>query len=151
LYPLAEISANVFKFPDWGLYESEKLIFKCDSAGRATEVEAASVVFKRRKIDGENGETFRIRPLRSIEELRKEALAAKPPLEPGEFRKPDLVELTTLDRTIKLDVRYATTNNFLSTPFYSSARAFLQRPAAEALLRAHRKLASQGYGLLIHD
>jgi serine beta-lactamase-like protein LACTB len=34
---------------------------------------------------------------------------------------------------------------------YSQARAFLQRPAAEALLRAHRALAKQGFGLLIHD
>ena len=50
-----------------------------------------------------------------------------------------------------LDIRYATTNNFLSTPFYSSARAFLQRPAAEALVRVHKKLSEQDYGLLIHD
>jgi serine beta-lactamase-like protein LACTB len=32
-----------------------------------------------------------------------------------------------------------------------SPKAFLQRPAAEALVRVHRKLAEQGYGLLIHD
>ena len=43
------------------------------------------------------------------------------------------------------------TNNFLSVPCYTSARAFMERPAAEALLRAHRALARQGYGLLIHD
>jgi D-alanyl-D-alanine dipeptidase len=34
---------------------------------------------------------------------------------------------------------------------YSQARAFLQRPAAEALVRAHRSLKTQGYGLLIYD
>jgi D-alanyl-D-alanine dipeptidase len=34
---------------------------------------------------------------------------------------------------------------------YTQARAFLQRPAAEALLRAHQKLSHLGYGLLIHD
>jgi D-alanyl-D-alanine dipeptidase len=34
---------------------------------------------------------------------------------------------------------------------YSQARAFMQRPAAEALMRAHRALKKQGYGLLIHD
>jgi serine beta-lactamase-like protein LACTB len=59
--------------------------------------------------------------------------------------------VTTLDDSIKLDIRYATTNNFLSTPFYTSARAFLQRPAAEALVRVHKKLADQEFGLLIHD
>jgi len=83
--------------------------------------------------------------------LRKQALAANPPKEAGDFRKADLVELSTLDPSIKLDIRYATTNNFLSTPVYSQARALLQRPAAEALLRAHKKLQEMGYGLLIHD
>jgi CubicO group peptidase (beta-lactamase class C family)/D-alanyl-D-alanine dipeptidase len=151
LYPLEEVSENVFKFPPRGLYDGEQLIFTRDKQGRATQVKAAEVVFRRRAIDGEDGKTFRIKPQRPLKELRREALAAKPPRETGKFRKPDLVKLTKLDKTIKLDVRYATTNNFLSTPFYTSARAFLQRPAAEALVRVHRKLAAQGYGLLIHD
>jgi D-alanyl-D-alanine dipeptidase len=94
---------------------------------------------------------FRIQPMRPVAELRAEALAAKPPAEQGSFRKSDLVDLATLDPRIKLDIRYATSDNFLSTPVYSSARAFLQRPAAEALLRAHRELVKQGYGLLIFD
>ena len=94
---------------------------------------------------------FRIHPLHPVDELRKEALAAQPPKESGHFRKPELVELVKLDPTIKLDIRYATDRNFLSTPMYSQARAFLQRPAADALLRAHQALRAKGYGLLIHD
>jgi zinc D-Ala-D-Ala dipeptidase len=95
--------------------------------------------------------SFHIQPLHPIPELRAEALKAQPPQEQGTFRKSDLVELVKLDPTIKLDVRYATTNNFLGTPLYTQARAFLQRPAAEALVRAHRELKAQGYGLIIHD
>jgi zinc D-Ala-D-Ala dipeptidase len=95
--------------------------------------------------------SFHITPVRPVEELRAEALKDQPPLEQGDFLKPDLVELVTLDPTIKLDIRYATTNNFLGTPVYTQARAFLQRPAAEALLRANRELKAQGYGLIIHD
>ncbi len=95
--------------------------------------------------------SFRITPLRPVEELRAEALKAQLPLEHGTFLKPDLVELVKLDPTIKLDIRYATTNDFLGTPVYTQARAFLQRPAAEALFRAHRELHAQGYGLIIHD
>ncbi len=94
---------------------------------------------------------FRITPVRPVAELRTEALAAHPSEEHGDFRKSDLVELAKLDPRIKLDIRYATADNFLSTPVYTSARAFLQRPAAEALLRAHRDLMKQGYGLLIFD
>ncbi|HXM09724.1 MAG TPA: M15 family metallopeptidase [Terriglobales bacterium] len=95
--------------------------------------------------------SFRITPLRPVEELRADALKAQPPLESDSFVKPDLVELVKLDPSIKLDIRYATTNNFLGTPVYTQARAFLQRPAAEALLRVHRELKAEGYGLLIHD
>ena len=80
------------------------------------------------------------------------ALAADgPPREAGPFRPADLVELVSLDPTIHLDVRYATANNFVGRPVYSEARAFLQRPAAEALVRAHHALREKGYGLLIFD
>ncbi len=94
---------------------------------------------------------FHLKPQRPVEELRVEALRATPPVEVGEFRHPDLVELVKLDPTIKLDIRYATTQNFLSTPMYSQARAFMQRPAAEALVSVNQKLHAEGYGLLIHD
>jgi D-alanyl-D-alanine dipeptidase len=96
-------------------------------------------------------QSFHITPVRPVAELRAEALKAQPPTEKGEFRKPELTELVKLDRSIKLDIRYASANNFLSTPMYSQARAFLQKPAAEALVRAHRKLKKDGYGLIIHD
>lgn len=152
LDPLEEVSESVFKFPDSGLYQGEQLVFRRDpKTGRATQVEAANVVFKRRAIDGEDGATFRIRPERPVQELRKEALAAKPPPEKGEFGKPDLVDLTSLDDTIKLDIRYASDNNFLGTPLYTTPKAYMQRPAAEALVKVHRRLAERGFGLLIHD
>ncbi|HEX6125721.1 MAG TPA: serine hydrolase [Pyrinomonadaceae bacterium] len=150
--PLEQVSENVFKFPARGLYDGERLIFLRDKTGRATEVEAASIIFKRRNVGPEEGAAqLRIQPVRPVSELLKEAQAAQPPKEVGEFRSSDLVELTRLDPTIKLDVRYATTNNFLGSVFYSEPRVFLQRPAAEAVVRAHRKLMEKGYGLLIHD
>lgn len=151
LYPLQEVSENVYRFPDFGLYHDEKLIFRRDAQGRATQVEAANVVFSRRKLDGE-GTTFRIQPVRPVAELRRAAATAKPPDERGEFGKPDLVEVTALDPTIKTDLRYATTNNFLNAPLYTpAAKAYLQKPAADALVRINQSLAKQGYGLLIHD
>jgi D-alanyl-D-alanine dipeptidase len=94
---------------------------------------------------------FHIEPVRPVAELLPIALAAKPPVERGEFRAPDLVELAGLDPRIHLDIRYASSRNFLGTPLYSEARAFLQRPAAEALVRVGDALARDGYGLLVHD
>jgi D-alanyl-D-alanine dipeptidase len=79
------------------------------------------------------------------------AFAQGPPKETGIFREPDLVELIRLDKKIRLDIRYATSNNFLGRPVYTEARAFLQRPAAEALTRANKSLRKRGYGLVIHD
>ncbi len=150
--PLEEVSDDVFKFPESvGMYHGERIVFTRDKDGRATLAQASGVVFERRPILGEDGSTFKIKPLRPVPELRTEALKAKPPEEKGDFRKPDLVDLTTLDDTIKLDIRYATDNNFLGTPLYTSAKAFMQRPAAEALARVNKALAAEGLGLLVYD
>ena len=63
----------------------------------------------------------------------------------------DLVELVSLDASIATDIRYARADNFIGRPVYPEARAFLQRPAAEALVRVHRALESDGLGLLVFD
>jgi zinc D-Ala-D-Ala dipeptidase len=79
------------------------------------------------------------------------AFGQGPPKEAGTFREPELRELVKLDPTINLDIRYATRNNFLGRPVYKEARAFLQKPAAEALVRAHQKLKEKGYGIVVFD
>ena len=110
-----------------------------------------NVAWSRREYGVDGNHVARIHPVRPLDELRVEALQASPPAENGEFREPDLVELTALDPSIHLDIRYATSNDFLGAPVYSQALAFLQRPAAESLLRVQQKLKPLGYGLLIHD
>jgi len=151
MYPLEQVSRDVYAFPDWGLYPGERLIFTRGDDGRATSVEAASVDFVRRAVGTEAGGTFRIEPQRPVAELRTEALAASPPTESGEFRDSELVEVISIEPGVHLDVRYATTNNFMSAVFYDEPRVFLQRPAAEGVARAHRALAEDGFGLLLHD
>ena len=73
-----------------------------------------------------------------------------PPHEPGK-REAKLVELITLDPTIKLDIRYATEDNFVGKKVYPEARAFLQKPAAKAVAKVHKKLRERGLGLVIFD
>ncbi|MCG8468901.1 MAG: serine hydrolase [Gemmatimonadetes bacterium] len=149
---LEELGPDTFAFPaEGGLYHGERLAFERDDAGRVTGALVAGLWFERRAIGTEEGETFRIDPVRPIEELRDVALAATPPVETGDFRAPDLVELSSLDPSIRYDIRYATEDNFMGATFYRAPHAYLQRPAAEALLRAHRALAEHGYGRLIHD
>ena len=63
-----------------------------------------------------------------------------PPIDDRATRAPALVEIVALDPTIRLDVRYATAENVAGRKLYPAAHAFLQRPAAEALVRVHRAL-----------
>ncbi|HKF51321.1 MAG TPA: serine hydrolase [Candidatus Acidoferrales bacterium] len=149
--PLEESSENVFNFPRGGLYDGEQAVFTRDANGNATQVKVSGVVFKRRPLGPIAGGVFHVHPSKPLDELRKEALAVQPPHESGDFRKPDLVDISTLDPSIHLDIRYASTNDFLGEPVYTEAMAYLQRPAAEALLRADRKLKALGYGILVDD
>ncbi len=149
LETLVEVSRSAFHFSNQN--ETRQVVFTRDAHGRATQVVIDKTTFKRRQIEPESGNQLHINPVRPVPELMREALAAQPPAESGDFRAADLVELTKLDPTIRLEIRYATTNNFLGTKFYSEPRAFMQRPAAEAVVRANQKLKAYGYGLLIHD
>jgi len=105
----------------------------------------------RRTFGVQRGPTFTIEPATPIAQLRAAAMAANPPTEGSDLREPELVELVTLEPDIRLDIRYATTNNFMGAVFYEEPRAFMQRPAAEALARVQRRLAEQGLGLLVYD
>ncbi len=149
--PLTRKTDSTFAFPAASLYDAEPVTFAFGKAGAVTGVYVGKLFFPRRAIGPASGNQLRVTPVRPLADLEREARAASPPVEHNRPLQPDLVELTSLDSTIHLEVRYATTNNFLGNKFYPQARAFLQRPAAEALVRAHRFLRSKGYGILVHD
>ncbi len=94
---------------------------------------------------------FRIVMQKPLDELRQTADQASPPAPAANLRPAELVDLEKLDATLRFDIRYATNNNFMGAALYSKAAAWMQRPAAAAVVAAHRSLAKQGYGLLIHD
>ena len=150
-YPLSEVNDSTFAFPQSGLYPGERVVFRRAANGTALGAEAGNVWFPRRQVGPVGGGQLRLTPTSPVSRLMRDAERATPPVDTAAHRAPDLVDLATLDPTLRFDIRYATTNNFLGTKMYSKARALLQRPAAEALLRAHRALRAQGYGLLIHD
>ena len=74
-----------------------------------------------------------------------------PPVDARAERAPVLIEIETLDPTIVLDLRYATRANLTGRVLYPTARAFLQRPVADALVRVHRALAADGFGIVVLD
>lgn len=63
----------------------------------------------------------------------------------------DIIDIRSLDTTIVLDIRYATSNNFTHTVLYPAAKAKLRRVAAESLVSVQKELRSQGLGLKIYD
>ena len=127
-------------------------LFLRDKNKKITHLKVDAFIYERRPLGPEEGATqLKVKPLRPVPALIKEALKAQPPQETGDFLPSDLVELRKLDPTIKLDIRYATSNNLFGTVFYSQPRAFMQRAPAEALVRVNQRLKPRGYGLLVHD
>ena len=152
LATMRQTSRNVFEFDSFTKREGGRVVFLRAARGRVNQFRTGHMFFKRKPLGPEEGAAqLKVEPLRPVPILIKEALKAQPPVETGDFLPTDLVELRKLDPTIKLDIRYATTNNLFGTVFYSQPRAFLQRAPAEALVRINRKLKESGYGLLVHD
>lgn len=148
--PLSADARGVIALKRSGL-DDIVLTFQKDQVGEIVGLIFGERSFLRIDAGPDPSRFYHVVPAHPLDQLRATAQAAKPPAEPGPFRNPALVELTTLDPAFHLDIRYAQSNNFLSTPIYTQARAFLQKPAAEALLRVLHKLQPLGYGLLIHD
>ena len=146
---LTEQSGTTFTYTVNG--ELSTFSFKFNDGGQTNAVLWNDQTYKRNFIEPGNGDTFKVKLDKSIEEYTKDALAATPPVQKGEFREADLVDVTTVLDHVKLDIRYATKNNFLDVPTYSQAKSFFQRPALMALNRANKHFNEMGFGLLIHD
>jgi len=62
-----------------------------------------------------------------------------------------LVDVAQMDSTIVIDLRYATTNNFMNVQLYPVARCLLRKSVAERVVRVQQRLQKQGLGLKIWD
>jgi D-alanyl-D-alanine dipeptidase len=62
-----------------------------------------------------------------------------------------MVEVEKCDPRIRIDIRYATENNFLKKKFYPEGRAFARVAVAQALSNIQTDLKKQGLGLKIFD
>ncbi|QVL33164.1 serine hydrolase [Telmatocola sphagniphila] len=153
LVPLIKDSNDAYLFPDNCTLAGEKLIFLRNPLGKAISCFIGNVRLSRRKLDGEDGKTFKVQVTRPVKELEPLAKKSEPPKESIEEKRPsELVELAKLDPLFKFDLRYATKNNFLDTAVYpKEAKGYMQKPAAEALVRVQAKLKSQNLGLMIFD
>jgi D-alanyl-D-alanine dipeptidase len=149
--PLRRLSASGFSVDAAKAKSQTTVNFDVPRAQRASAVVVGGARLQFKDIGAEVVEKIRAGVKADKGRLRAAALRAKPPKEPKPKRVFDLINLATVDPGIKFDIRYASSNNFIGFPLYERAEAYLQRPAAEALGRVERALASKGYGLLIHD
>ena len=63
----------------------------------------------------------------------------------------ELVEIKKAIPNIKLDIRYATKNNFMQRVMYKQARAFARKPVVESLKKIQAELNKKGLGLKVFD
>ena len=147
--PLSFISPGKYTYSFQGDFAN--FIFQFDEDGQSKAIVLNNNTYNRNFIEPRDGNTFKVQLDKNIEEYISDALKAAPPEEKGDFRGPDLVDVTTVLDNVKLDVRYATSNNFLNAPTYSEAKSFLHRPAVMALNEANKRFNKMGYGILVHD
>jgi zinc D-Ala-D-Ala dipeptidase len=63
----------------------------------------------------------------------------------------EMIDLTKRISDIVIDIRYATPNNFTHKVIYTSAKAFVRKPVAEALQKVQDSLLHYKLGLKIYD
>ncbi|RAQ42568.1 peptidase M15, partial [Arthrospira sp. O9.13F] len=62
-----------------------------------------------------------------------------------------LVDIQSVNRNIRLDIRYATPNNFVNRTLYPVSRCLLRRPFAQRLSDVQKDLETMGLGLMVYD
>ena len=62
-----------------------------------------------------------------------------------------MVDLQRTVPGIRVDIRYATADNFMKEKLYPEARCLLRREVAEKIVRVQRRLEAQGLALKIFD
>lgn len=84
-------------------------------------------------------------PAASVDKSGSERSPGAPVLQNG------FVDLVTLDPSIRLDIRYATADNFTKSKIYDCARCLLRPEAAEAIVKANKALKNRGLTLVMFD
>jgi CubicO group peptidase (beta-lactamase class C family)/D-alanyl-D-alanine dipeptidase len=134
---------------DW-LYAKEAIEFIRDGAGAATAISLNGVILQRRPLRAAVGAPDAAER-RELQRMLRAARQAAPPSEAVRTAS-DLARIADVAPDVRLDLRYATRNNFLGVAVYGAdAQALAQRPAAEALARANAALMRQGYAIVVHD
>lgn len=62
-----------------------------------------------------------------------------------------LIDIQQVNPRIRVEVRYATADNFMKEPLYSAPRCLLRKEVAAKLSRVQERLEKRGFGLKLFD
>ncbi|MFN0173319.1 MAG: D-alanyl-D-alanine dipeptidase [Saprospiraceae bacterium] len=77
--------------------------------------------------------------------------ASKSVIAPAQPSGNGFSDVAALDPSIKLDIKYATADNFTKSKIYDCPRCLLRPEAADAVVAAHKALKKRGLGLKMFD
>ncbi len=134
------------------MYGGERLIFERDETGVASSVNFANMGLERASTEDFTFNYGDI-PLKTPIDLALDPADDAIPATMYTVLPPStqIIDLTMIDPLLNLDIQYASNSNIFKTQLYPEARAFLQRPLAEALFRIQRAIRRMGLGLVIYD
>jgi zinc D-Ala-D-Ala dipeptidase len=78
-------------------------------------------------------------------------IALQNPLNATQLNPTALVDIRSINPNIALDIRYATTNNFVKQKLYSQPRCILRAAVAQQLSQVQTDLEKRGLGLKVYD
>jgi beta-N-acetylhexosaminidase/D-alanyl-D-alanine dipeptidase len=90
-------------------------------------------------------------PMQGEPSARDASVVSAEPQPPIDASADALVDVSQVDPTIRIDIRYATANNFAKVAVYPVGRCLLRRDVAARLSRVQRELARDGVGLKVWD
>lgn len=142
--PLRETGPDSFSLGD-----TAAAVFRRDSVNRGEVLLLGARRYARTFVPGERGERTASVWRSRNDSLWAAAKAVRAPREKGRFATPDLVDIRTIEPVIRIAASSA--DMAAGSTAANARRAWLNRPAARALARAHRRLAPLGFGLLVSD
>jgi zinc D-Ala-D-Ala dipeptidase len=86
----------------------------------------------------------------SLDSFKQLSLPVEQAVEEEEMEN-GFIEITKLDPTILIDIKYATEDNFVKEKMYNCGRCFLRPEVAQAIVKAHKQLQTKGLGIKIFD
>ncbi|MEM0991725.1 MAG: M15 family metallopeptidase [Bacteroidota bacterium] len=85
------------------------------------------------------------------QQVATDSIVAEVPRIEYDYDTTKWTDVAISDASIVMDLRYATTNNFVESKMYDCGRCFLRPAVAKAIVAAHQKLQQDSLGLKMFD